>query len=167
MFNIALRKDTKNGFSWDVWCLRRTGENNTDLEMVSASEYLQYVLLGVMGSLPDQYPEGFDARESLIHPNPVITNACLSPDGRYALLCVNTRERDESSRRMICLLYLLDMETMEIRRVEAPEGTVSETLWTNTAYGRAYRPGMSWNPDGTIVLINGNSRIEFFRLTVE
>lgn len=162
-----LRVDTKNGFSWDVWCLRRTGGNNTDLEMVSASEYLQYVLLGVMGSLPDQYPEGFDARESLIHPNPAITNACLSPDGRYALLCVNTRERDESSRRMICLLYLLDMETMEIHPVEAPEGTVSETLWTNTAYGRVYRPGISWNPDGTIVLINGNSRIEFFRLTVE
>ena len=162
-----IRINTKDGFSWDVWCLQRTGGNSTDLKMVSASEYLQYVQSAVLGSMPDQYPEGFDARVSIIHPNPSILNACLSPDGRYALLCVYTRERDEYTHEPICLLYLLEMETMEIRPVEAPEGTVSEALWTNTAYGREYRPGMSWNPDGTIILINGKGRIEFFRLTVE
>ena len=46
----------------------------------------------------------------------MIGGICLSPDGRYALMDVRFRDWERGTHR----LYLLDVETMDVRPVEAP-----------------------------------------------
>ena len=79
---------------------------------------------------------------------------------------MNTGEWNEQNRGMVYCLYLLDLETMNVKRIQSPEGAVSETLAADAPYGMQYRPKMTWNPDGTIILINREERIEFFELNI-
>ena len=145
----------------DVWYMRRTGESCEDMKMVSAAEHLAFVQLLVLGIEPVK-PEGFDVGEAVRNPDPVIHNVWYSPDGRYALLAVETNLPDVKGLR----LYLLDPETMEVRYVEAPEGAAGMNLSASLTDG-SQTPGLSWNPDGTIVIRAEDGTYGFFRLAVE
>ncbi len=64
-------------------------------------------------------------------------------------------------------LYLLDVETMDVRPVEAPEGTASELLIANSLLvDRHFPQGMIWNPDSTILINTQYAGIQFFRMEV-
>ena len=83
------------------------------------------------------------------------TCGCASPDGRYALINVGNRERSG--------FFLVDMETMEMCPVNAPEGMA--TIYLNSAMTRKYQPGMVWNQDGTLLIFNYESKtVEAWRL---
>ncbi len=148
-------------FSFDSWYLQRTGEDPADLAFVSAEEYLRYIRNQLAGFMSDP-PADFDAAALIRHPLPQVWNLCLSPDGRYALMavCVNNEDWDR-------LFVLVRLETMEIRPVEAPEGLINETLMVNSVFSRSAGPGMTWNPDGTLLIWNQESgQFETFRLDV-
>ena len=144
----------------DVWYIRRTGEGADDVEMVSGTEYLQY-LQGIAFGLSPQIPADISPMDVFKQPDPIIYNVCLSPDGRYALLYVFFDEGEKAYR-----LYLLDMETMALRNVELPEGVGGKNLIAATAFNR-YRAGILWKENGTIVIQTGNNSDAFFRLTVQ
>lgn len=83
------------------------------------------------------------------------TCGCASPDGRYALINVGNREGSG--------FFLVDMETMKMRPVNAPEGMA--TIYLNSALTRKYQPGMVWNQDGTLLIFNYESQtVEAWRL---
>ena len=93
----------------------------------------------------------------------MIGGICLSPDGRYALMDVRFRDWERGTHR----LYLLDVETMDVRPVEAPEGTAGDLLIANSVVADRHFPqGMIWNPDGTILINTQYSGIQFFRMEV-
>ena len=95
--------------------------------------------------------------ELLNAPQPRSTCGCLSPDGRYALINVGSRE--------LCRFFLMDVETLEIRPVDAPEGLA--TLAFNTPLTAKFPPGMVWNGDGTLLIYDVNTDLPgAFRLTV-
>ena len=94
--------------------------------------------------------------ELLNAPQPRSTCGCLSPDGRYALINVGSRE--------LCRFFLMDVETLEIRPVDAPEGLA--TLAFNTPLTAKFPPGMVWNGDGTLLIYDSNTDLPgAFRLT--
>ncbi|MBO4925952.1 MAG: hypothetical protein J5472_05695 [Clostridia bacterium] len=95
--------------------------------------------------------------ELLNAPQPRSTCGCLSPDGRYALINVG-------SSRELCRFFLMDVETLEIRPVDAPEGLA--TLAFNTPLTAKFPPGMVWNGDGTLLIYDVNTDLPgAFRLT--
>ncbi len=144
---------------FDTWCMQRTGDTVDDMEMVSGAEYLAF-LLTLASDMPIVPPPDYSAVEEMRNPGPIIYNLCWSPDGRNALLAVKTNLSGSNSLE----LYLLDPETMELRHVESPDNLIDMSLAAGSQLGTAYRPGISWNPDGTIVLLTGNGKISFFRL---
>ena len=77
----------------------------------------------------------------------LVTCAAVSPDGHYAV--VNAGGLGQYG------LYIIRMETMEVRPVDAPEGIAGMTL-SDSAMGRTFRPEIVWNDDGTL-LIYGES----------
>ncbi len=148
----------------DTWYMRRTGEGPADVEMVSGEEYRRYArgLLADGENLPE-IPGDFDEKEAIVNPVPMIGGICLSPDGRYALMDVCFRDWERGTHR----LYLLDVETMDVRPVEAPEGTAGELLIANSLLADRHFPqGMIWNPDGTILINTQYAGIQFFRMEV-
>ena len=88
------------------------------------------------------------ANELNRYPAAMLTCGCLSPDGRYALLNLG---RGRNWR-----FFLMDMKTMNLRPVEAPDGLAGNAI--ATALGARYAPGMIWNPDGTLLIYDQNSR---------
>ena len=96
--------------------------------------------------------------EELLNAPPLhSTCGCLSPDGRYALINLGNRE--------LCRFFLVDVETLEIRPVDAPEGLA--TLTFNTPLTAKFPPGMVWNGDGTLLIYDSNTKLPgAFRLTV-
>ena len=84
------------------------------------------------------------------NPQPFSTCGCVSPDGRFALINAGV------SHRGVCGFFLVDMETMEMRPVNAPEGMA--TIYLNSALTRKYQPGMVWNQDGTLLIFNYESQ---------
>lgn len=145
---------------FDVWYMQRTGETADDMKMVSGAEYLGF-LQSISLGLPIVPPADYSPENELRNPGPMIYNACLSPDGRHALLAVKTNLPGGVSPME---LYLLDPETMELRHVESPANVIGEVLAADSPIGYAYRPGIGWNPDGTIVLLTESGTIGFFRL---
>ena len=139
----------------DVWYIRKSWPEDENMEMVSGEARLEYIRAWYEGGSPTASEE-YDGEASIRQPYPKITNACLSPDGRYALLHGN-----ENSE--YCF-YLIDMETMAIRPVESPEGTAS--LDQVMPLHSSYYPAMRWNQDGTLVFAVEDG-VGLFRLTVE
>ena len=88
-------------------------------------------------------------------PQPRATWGCLSPDGKYALLNVGGQRAYE--------LCLLDLETMEVRPVNAPEGLAGAGY--GSVLGAKYRPGMEWHADGMLLIYNNATNdVEAYRL---
>ena len=95
--------------------------------------------------------------ELLNAPQPRSTCGCLSPDGRYALINLGRRE--------LCRFFLMDVETLEIRPVDAPEGMAA--IFLNSQLTAKFPPGMVWNGDGTLLIYDSNTDLPgAFRLTV-
>ncbi len=92
-----------------------------------------------------------------------VMSFCLSPDGHYALLSASggKEHRDLNLYR----LYLMDLETMEVRPVAAPDGLACPALSFGSAYSQGYPPCMEWNDDGTLLIYDANSRgVQAWRL---
>jgi len=86
--------------------------------------------------------------EELLNAPPLhSTCGCLSPDGRYALINLGRRE--------LCRFFLMDVETLEIRPVDAPEGLA--TIYLNSQLTAMFPPGMVWNGDGTLLIMDADS----------
>ena len=113
-----------------------------------------------MQALTDEEQETLNAygQEVLVNAVPRATWGCVSPDGRYALLNVGAQGQYS--------FYLLDLVTMDLCPVNAPEGVAGVGYGTNM--GAKYRPGMEWYADGTLLIYNtGTSAVEAYRLTIQ
>ena len=145
---------------YDVWYMESTGDGLEDMKMVSAEEYLENLRSIYFFQQDIPVPENYDPEEEMRNPQSIILNICMSPDGRHALLAAKTVK---STNDDLLELYLLDTETMEVRHVETPENTLSLNLAASSPVGMEYKPGMVWNPDGTIVIHVNDRSIGFFR----
>ena len=141
--------------AWAVWHLEQTGEDPADVALASGEAPLRYIRALAAGEEVSP-PEDFNLMAWLSNPPPLICNACLSPDGRYALLTV------QASREW--RFYLAQLETMEVRPVYARRGLADMRLAVTTPQSKKYRPGMVWNPDGTLLIMNEFGAVEGFRL---
>ena len=162
--------------SCDVWYLQKTGEGAGDAELRPAEDFLWAVRINsnrldesetaeaeewTAGSREKDgyyFPKDYGAeeyKEDLKH-NSLLTilGACLSPDGHYAL--INAGSAGSFS------LYLVDLETMKLLPVDAPEG-VGGLAVSATAMGLSFAPGFIWNEDGTL-LIGGDNGVRAFHL---
>lgn len=85
-----------------------------------------------------------------------VQSVCLSPDGHYALLSASGQQE----RRPLDLyrFYLLDLETMALRPVDAPEGLCGAHLVFTSPYSQKFAPCMEWNDDGTLLIWDEDSR---------
>ena len=164
--------------SFDVWYLQKTGEGAGDAQFRPADDFLWSVK--VNGYLLEEsetaeaetwfasareteglyFPKDYGKEEYLEEmgrPSQLlIFGACLSPDGYYALINAGSA----GSFR----LYLVDLETMKLLPVEAPEG-VGGLAVSATEFGRSFAPGFVWNEDGTL-LINGDDGVRALRLEI-
>ena len=154
-----------NGGGYDVWCLRKTGDEPGDVEMVPADDFLWSVKINA-GDVNEReepaaaewlaangqegdvlFPAGYDDaafRKDLDGEGRIFTTcAAVSPDGYYAL--VNAGSGKEYR------LYLVSLETMEVLPVEAPEGVAGRHLGNNT-FGKGFGPAVIWNQDGTLLI---------------
>ena len=150
----------EENYLYDIWYLRRSGDSPAGVEMVPAETYLRYIQLLMLGSAPE-LPADFDAEEAYRNPDPKIHNVCISPDGQYAMLYV--RFTDEQADR----LYLLQLETMEVRPVGTPEDLVSINLAAAAVMGKSFAPRMIWNDDWTLVIEKEDGIIGFYRLAAQ
>ncbi|MBO4925953.1 MAG: hypothetical protein J5472_05700 [Clostridia bacterium] len=84
-----------------------------------------------------------------------VMSFCLSPDGHYALLSASGGKQHRGLN--LYRLYLMNLETMEVRPVAVPEGLAGLELYFSTAYSQDYPPCMEWNADGTLLIYDANS----------
>ena len=99
------------------------------------------------------------AESILLNDLPVLSCLSMSPDGHYAIL--SARRRYEGT----ALFWLLDVETMAMRPVEAPDSLMSDYFGTEMGFG--YRPGMEWSRSGILLIFNsGSETVEAYRLDV-
>ena len=85
----------------------------------------------------------------------VTENFCLSPDGHYALLSASGGKEHRSLN--LYRFYLMDLETMEVRPVAAPDGLAGPALSFSSAFSQDYPPCMEWNDDGTLLIMDADS----------
>ena len=156
---------------YDYWWMRMTGENQDVPEMAHGEPFLWSVKLksgiisedeqaesaGWIPQLDENYlPEGYDGNaHSRGEGWSTMQRVCLSPDGYYALVYYTHFETN-----FFCLISL---EDMQVRPVDAPEEIRESTLIG--LLSADYRPRMSWNADGTLLILNTDTdRTEAFRL---
>ena len=89
---------------------------------------------------------------------PSICCISLSPGGEFALLCLH----DDRSKP--ALFFMLDIEAMTLYPVENPEGLEPVHYGKMPLVGR-FPPGIVWNEDGTLLILNGNT-VQAFRLEI-
>ena len=160
---------------YDVWWLHDTGDDTGRVEAMPAEAYLWSVKL-MRGNLPENeteeaqkwisemdpgtgYPKGDDPMAISRNGKGqwTIRAICLSPDGYYALASAM-----DSNGGLA--FWLISLETMQVRRVNAPESYRGSFLGT-IEFEVYYGPRMTWNDDGTLLILNtGTSRTEAFRL---
>ena len=159
-----LRIRTSGEITYDVWYLAGTGEGEEDVKLFPATDYLNAIRLtagnyegseeselsgwlGTNGTEQDgsYFPNGYDSEKNTDELNRLLPVTCtaVSPDGNYALVNAG---KDGRYR-----LYMIRLETMEVLPVEAPEGVAGVSL-TDTPLGTAFRPGIVWNRDGTLLI---------------
>ena len=166
---IRIRPDPEKPF--DVWYLHRTGEQPEDVEILSGKASLEYLQARIAGENPEKPAELAGSEEGRYEPYfrtyPIIYGACVSPDGRYALVKVLQADWSGESQDRILQYYLLDLETMALVPVEAPGAVAGkEDTSSYSAKTTRNRSDMVWNPDGTIFIPGAKEKTGdvFFRL---
>ena len=158
----------------DVWCLRGTGEADDPVKAEpSETALLSYKMMrydltdddaesllkwGPEIDAGTRLPKGYDANLEARAGSGRwrIGSLCLSPDGYYTL-AVASNDRSQA-------LWLISMETMEVRKVDSPESLNLWGIGTSMTI-HAYYPQMIWNEDGTLLILNAStSQTEAFRL---
>ena len=149
----------------DVWGLVKTADGS-GVELIPSYDLLWAIKVQSGKIAPDEnaealiwltthYNEGEDLldkyypqemRERDLRDEGVVSIqlTCMSPDGRYALMNAGSGQSGDR-------LYMLSLETMEIRPVEAPEGLVGISL-SHSPFGATFKPGIVWNEDGTLLI---------------
>ena len=183
-FNLV-RIQTDEGFHCDFWYMKET-ENGAELlpaddflwsfklyancitesEMEEAQRRADEIINKVAPAevqVSDLLPEGYDMDAYMENSNKALTvnSVCLSPDGYYAL--VNTSSR----MGFVVNLYLVDLETMQVRPVEVPEDAANIDIYS--AMFTSYLPVIDWNEDGTILIYDSSNNLyaRAFRLSAE
>lgn len=166
---IRIHPDPENPF--DVWYLHRTGEQPEDVEILSGQASLEYLQARIAGENPEKPAELVGSEEDRYEPYfrtyPIIYGACISPDGRYALVKVLQADWSGNYGDRSLQFYLLDLETMALVPVEAPEAVAGkEDTSSYSAKTTRNRSDMLWNPDGTIFIPGAKEKTGdvFFRL---
>ena len=159
-----LRIRPGDDYPCDVWYLADNAESPAGVEFVSGEEFLRYIQAKVL-YLDPAVPEGFDPKEYMYHPAPNITNFCLSPDGRYALIHVS-RERSSEDEKPY-YMYLVKLDNMAVLPVAIPENIGGRSLFANTVFSGNFLQGMLWNSDGTLLVLDNDNEIVTMRLEVE
>ena len=145
---------------YDTWYLRRRGEEDSaEVEFASGEEYLRWIQARMAGANPEP-PADYDPKESIRNHLPFVFNVCLSPDGQYAFLAVNMGSGSWG-------FYLAQLETMEVRPVETWRPGIASGALSRSAIASRYWPGMVWNPDGTLLIMNESGFLEPFRLEAQ
>ncbi len=150
-----------------LWSLKVRAGMLEDDEMEKAEQWLKAIAERVAPeevSLMDLLPEGYD-KDAMLQAmgyKMTVNCVCLSPDGYYAL--VSARKRSD----MTVGLYLVNLETMQVRPVEGPED-ISETQLADITLSMTRQPGMTWNEDGTILIYRygRNAGAKAYRITAE
>ncbi len=139
-----LRRDQEDP---DALCIRRSDEAVMDIIMRFSAD----------PDLPDEEMAVLRAFcQTITEENPPrITCVCQSPGGSYALICT------DDSKSGAGRYWLLDLDTMAMVPVETPEG-LGPVLFGTSLTGN-FRPGMVWNEDGTLLILNGGT-VEAYRL---
>lgn len=88
---------------------------------------------------------------------PTVLNARLTPDGEHALAVFLRNDTKEIVWR------LLNLKTLEIKKVEAPDAINSMSVGYNTSLSISYRSGISMLSD-TLVAINTEDGVKLFEL---
>ena len=148
---------------YEVWYMQENSDAFGDVTMIRGETYLQYFQTRMFDRTDPGIPAEYDVQQDMLHMPPSINNACFSPDGRYALLYVRQNGAPDPEKDR---LYLLSLETMEIRQVEVPEGTIGISLTAGSPLGMRYQPGMVWHSDGTLVMLTEKNGLRLFNLTV-
>lgn len=150
-----------------LWSLKIRAQMLEDDEMEKAEQWLKAIAERVAPeevSLMDLLPEGYDkdAMWQAMGYKMTVSCVCLSPDGYYAL--VSARKRSD----MTVGLYLVNLETMQVRPVEGPED-IMETQLADIALSMSRQPGMTWNEDGTILIYRQekNAGAKAYRIKAE
>ncbi len=171
-------------FSSDVWCMMETPDG---AQMLPADDYLWSLKLISQvyddseeeeiqrriseitertGKAPedplDLLPEGYSIDTYQNNTLNRLTVTCISqsPDGYYALINAGIGN--------VYNLYLVNLETMQVRLVESPEGIGGSALSVSSS-APFYAPGIVWNEDGTILIKDNNNKqlVRTFRLSAE
>ena len=150
-----------NDGSGDIWYLREKSEDPADLEFVPGEEFLHWIQMKLLGMEPLEI-EGFDPVLCMRRGIPMVSNFCISPDGRYALLHVRLCDEERSFR-----IYMVRLSDMEILPVTAPEGIGDMVLIAGAPYGGQFWPGMVWNRDGTLLILSADQGVMPLRLEAE
>lgn len=160
---LRIRPGDETGY--DLWCLKKTGDGTGNVEMVPAEDFLWSIKIatgrveederqaaeewytangqGQGNAVPASYDEAALEQDSSGEGRLLTICAAVSPDGYYALINAGTAKQ--------YALYLVSLETMEVRPVEAPEGVAGVHLGSNS-FGMGFRPGIVWNQDGTLLI---------------
>ena len=159
---LRLNRITPDGAEMDqYWYLM---DDSPDLSQVSIRQADADALRWLRAAANDRTPAlteeedaalGALARDLLMSRVLYVSAAALSPDGHYAML--------NAGFEQTWGLFLLRLDDMELRPVSAPEGLASNAV--GTQLGQQFRPGIVWNPDGTLLIYNGTTRkTEAYRL---
>lgn len=148
-----------------LWSLKMLGKSYEESEQEEIQRRVSEIMerTGKDGVAPiDLAPDGYSKDTYLESMEFRLTVTCISqsPDGYYAL--VNAGHRAEFK------LYLVSLETMQVRPVEAPEG-IGGMVLSDSPFGGGYSPSMIWNEDGTLLIQDNNnpSQTRAFRLSAE
>jgi hypothetical protein len=160
---------------YDVWWLQETEENNGSPEARPGEPFL-LVYKTMHSQLTDDdaeellkwgpeidpetgFPAGYDLLSDQRGESGFrnITGLCLSPDGYYCLAA--SADGNDQARP-----WLISLETMEVRKVDMPEGLDLYGLGSGIMLPYYY-PQITWNEDGTLLILNtATHRPEAFRL---
>lgn len=103
-----------------------------------------------------------DAEQLIKEQKLLITNAAMSPDGRSALLVVRDSFPENASEPFS--LKLLDLETLAIQNVAAPENANLMTAGYDLPLNTRFPAGLRWYENGEIVMNTGAKETKLFEL---
>ena len=135
------------------------GYSGIDQRWLLRADTMQFVPME--GSLKDLlYPEAEGVPSLGYYDYCFLTAAALSPDGQYALAQVGKRSPNANIDWQLLLVRLEDMQAVPVTGL--PEGAL---MAYHTALTIKYAPGIEWNCDEILLLVDSDVRSFRFEVT--
>ena len=152
---------------YDIWYLQKTGGDGPGVELLPAEEFLWLFhrnynetptlfetveMMKWVPEDPDAYlPDGYTPEDAMadLRGEKLLNIACavISPDGYYALINAGAKDWEDPP------LYLVSLDTMQIRPVSAPAGVGGFYLQSGSMTSD-FPPLIRWNEDGTLLILD-------------